>query len=144
MVVSQKDRESFDLGVIDFQDAVYGPVTYDLVSILRDAYVSWDEAIQLEWAIQYWELAKKNTIPVPNDFSEFWRAFEWMGLQRHLKILGIFARLYYRDGKENYLKDLPLVLNYIRPVVSRYSIFMPLKKLLDRLENINTTVSYTF
>jgi aminoglycoside/choline kinase family phosphotransferase len=120
-------------GVIDFQDAVMGPITYDLVSLLRDAYVSWEEADQLEWAIGYWTDARAAGLPVQADFSDFWMDFEWMGLQRHLKILGIFARLAYRDGKRQYLQDLPVVLHYTQEVAKRYVAFGPLKRLLERL-----------
>ncbi|MFM9040027.1 MAG: aminoglycoside phosphotransferase family protein [Betaproteobacteria bacterium] len=107
-------------GVLDFQDAVIGPITYDLVSLWRDAYIAWDEEVQLDGLIRWWELAKKAGLPVASDFPDFWSQFEWMGLQRHLKILGIFARLYYRDGKDRYLADLPLVLSYLLPVLMRY------------------------
>jgi len=107
-------------GVLDFQDAVIGPMTYDLVSLWRDAYIAWDEEVQLDGLIRWWELAKKAGLPVAGDFPDFWSQFEWMGLQRHLKILGIFARLHYRDGKHRYLADLPLVLSYVLPVLMRY------------------------
>jgi len=119
-------------GVLDFQDAVYGPITYDLVSLWRDAYIEWEEDQQMDWLIRYWEKAKKAGLPVNSDFGEFYRDFEWMGLQRHLKVLGIFARLYHRDGKDGYLKDLPLVLRYTEKVAQRYSAFKPLVKLLDQ------------
>ncbi|HVC50221.1 MAG TPA: phosphotransferase [Burkholderiales bacterium] len=118
-------------GVLDFQDAVYGPVTYDLVSLFRDAYISWDEEHVLDWLIRYWEKARKAGIPVPDDFSLFYRDFEWMGMQRHLKILGIFARLNYRDGKNFYLKDIPLVLDYVLQVARRYREFSFLYRLLS-------------
>jgi aminoglycoside/choline kinase family phosphotransferase len=107
-------------GVLDFQDAVLGPITYDLVSLWRDAYIAWDEEVQLDGLIRWWEAAKKLGLPVAADFTDFWREFEWMGLQRHLKILGIFARLYHRDGKDRYLADLPVVLSYVLPVLMRY------------------------
>jgi aminoglycoside/choline kinase family phosphotransferase len=97
-------------GILDFQDAVYGPITYDLVSLLRDAYIRWEEAQVIDWAVRYWERARKAGLPVRADFGDFYRDFEWMGLQRHLKVLGIFARLNHRDGKDRYLADLPLVL----------------------------------
>ena len=96
-------------GVLDFQDAVIGPITYDMVSLLRDAFLSWDEERVLDWAVRYWEKARAAGLPVAADFGEFWRAFEWMGLQRHLKVLGIFARINYRDGKPKYLADTPRV-----------------------------------
>ena len=121
-------------GVLDFQDALYGPITYDAVSLWRDAYIEWSEEEVIDFLIDYWERARKVGLGVPNDFADFYRDFEWMGLQRHLKILGIFARLYHRDGKENYLKDIPLVLKYVRAVASRYSALKPLLRILDRTE----------
>jgi len=107
-------------GVLDFQDAVIGPITYDLVSLWRDAYITWDEEQQLDGLIRWWEAGRKLGLPVAHDFADFWSEFEWMGLQRHLKILGIFARLNYRDGKDRYLADLPRVLSYVLPVLMRY------------------------
>ncbi len=109
-----------------------GPITYDLVSLLRDAYVEWTEETQIDWAIGYWENARRAGLPVAADFADFWRDFEWMGLQRHLKVLGIFARLHHRDGKDNYLKDLPLVMRYAIGVARRYQGLGPLAKLLER------------
>ncbi|MGE5339474.1 MAG: aminoglycoside phosphotransferase family protein, partial [Gemmatimonadota bacterium] len=94
-------------GVLDFQDAVYGPITYDVASLFRDAFVSWSEERVLDWTIRYWEKARRARLPVDADFADFWRAFEWMGLQRHLKVMGIFARINYRDGKPQYLADTP-------------------------------------
>ncbi|MEY2776962.1 MAG: hypothetical protein RLY30_1060 [Pseudomonadota bacterium] len=120
-------------GVIDFQDAVVGPISYDLVSLLRDAYIRWEEADQLDWSIGYWTDARSAGLPVPSDFSDFWIDFEWMGLQRHLKVLGIFARLAYRDGKHQYLDDLPVVLHYAQAVAKRYIQLTPLHRLLERL-----------
>ncbi|MBH1987278.1 MAG: phosphotransferase, partial [Burkholderiales bacterium] len=120
------------LGVIDFQDAVRGPVTYDLVSLLRDAYVIWDEDIQLDYAVRFWEQARQAGLPVPPDFGDFWRDFEWMGLQRHLKVLGIFARLALRDGKRQYLDDIPRVWTYAHRVASRYQGLGPLARLLEQ------------
>lgn len=121
-------------GVLDFQDAVHGPITYDLVSLFKDAYIAWDEERVLDWVVRYWERARKARLPVHDDFGEFYRAFEWMGVQRHLKVLGIFARLYHRDGKAGYLKDMPLVMRYLRRALERYSEFAGLLALLDRLE----------
>jgi aminoglycoside/choline kinase family phosphotransferase len=121
-------------GVLDFQDAVYGAITYDLVSLFKDAYIQWDEEQIIDWLVRYWEKARKAGLAVPTDFSEFYRDFEWMGAQRHIKILGIFARLYYRDGKDGYLKDIPLVLHYLRKVCERYVELRPMLRLLDALE----------
>ncbi|BDI03920.1 aminoglycoside phosphotransferase [Sphaerotilus microaerophilus] len=131
-------------GILDFQDAVAGPASYDLVSLLRDAYIEWDEAIQIDWAARYWERARKAGVPVADDFGSFWRDYEWMGLQRHLKVLGIFARLSHRDGKDGYLKDLPLVWRYAHHVAMRYSVLTPLARLLERLEDVRARDGYTF
>jgi aminoglycoside/choline kinase family phosphotransferase len=120
-------------GVLDFQDAVIGPITYDMVSLLRDAFISWEEERVLDWTVRYWEKARRGRLPVAPDFGEFWRAFEWMGLQRHLKVLGIFARINYRDGKPKYLEDTPRFLGYARAVAKRYRELAPLAKLLDEL-----------
>ncbi len=121
-------------GILDFQDAVHGAITYDLVSLLKDAYIQWDEEQIIDMAVRYWEPAKKAGLPVANDFSEFYRDFEWMGAQRHIKVLGIFARLYHRDGKDGYLKDMPLVMHYLRKVCERYVELRPMLRLLDALE----------
>lgn len=131
-------------GILDFQDAVYGAITYDLVSLLKDAYISWDEEQVIDWAVRYWQVAKKANLPVSQDFSEFYRDFEWTGAQRHLKILGIFARLYYRDGKDGYLKDMPLVMDYLRRVCGRYAELRPLLRLLNQLAGTQTQVGYSF
>ena len=121
-------------GVLDFQDAVLGPISYDIVSLLRDAFVSWEEEQVLDWTVRYWEKAKRAQLPVDADFAGFWRAFEWMGLQRHLKVLGIFARIRYRDGKPVYLEDAPRFVGYARAVAARYAALAPLARLLDELE----------
>jgi N-acetylmuramate 1-kinase len=131
-------------GVLDFQDAVYGPITYDVASLFRDAFVSWPEARELDWVIRYWERARAAGLPVNADFATFWRDFEWMGLQRHIKVLGIFARINYRDGKPPYLKDTPRFINYARRVSARYRELGPLAKLLDELEGRALSIGYTF
>jgi hypothetical protein len=131
-------------GILDFQDAVYGAITYDLVSLLKDAYIHWEEAQVLDWVVRYWQKARQAGLPVPDDISTFYRDFEWMGAQRHLKVLGIFARLYHRDGKDGYLKDLPLVMDYLRRACERYIELRPLLRLLDQLENRQIQVGYTF
>lgn len=131
-------------GVLDFQDAVYGAITYDLVSLLKDAYIAWEEEQVLDWAVRYWQAAKKSGLPVSQDFSEFYRDFEWMGAQRHIKVLGIFARLCHRDGKDGYLKDMPLVMDYLRRTCARYIELAPMLRLLDKLENRQVQVGYTF
>jgi len=131
-------------GILDFQDAVFGPISYDLVSLLKDAYVEWPEARVLDWAIQYWERARRAGLPVRSDFSEFYRDFEWMGVQRHLKVLGIFARLCHRDGKARYLADLPLVLRHLERTTARYRELAPLAQLLDELHARAPRVGHTF
>ncbi|MCB1949574.1 MAG: phosphotransferase [Burkholderiales bacterium] len=133
-------------GILDFQDAVVGPVTYDLVSLFKDAYIHWDEAQVLDWAIRYWEKARHAGIPVQRDFGDFYRDFEWMGVQRHIKVLGIFARLAYRDGKQAYLDDMPLVMSYLRKACERYRELGFLLNLLDELDNnaSDRRIGYTF
>ena len=131
-------------GVLDFQDAVYGPVTYDLASLLRDAYIQWDEEIVLDWVVRYWQSAKQAGLPVNPDIDAFYRDFEFMALQRHLKILGIFCRLNYRDGKAHYMGDLPTVLDYVRKTANRYTELRPLLRLLDALDDKAPQVGYTF
>jgi aminoglycoside/choline kinase family phosphotransferase len=120
-------------GVLDFQDAVIGPITYDMICLLRDAFLSWEEERVLDWSARYWEKAKKAGLPVDADFGEFFRALEWMGLQRHLKVMGIFARLTYRDGKPKYVADTPRFVAYARAVAARYAPLKPLARLLDEL-----------
>lgn len=132
------------LAVLDFQDAVYGPLSYDLVSLLKDAYIRWDEPLVLDLAIRYWQLARQKGLALPSDFADFYRDFEWMGAQRHIKVLGIFARLYYRDGKQRYLQDIPLVLDYLCKVCERYVELAPMLKLLHALEGKQPSVGYTF
>lgn len=136
------------LGVLDFQDAVYGPVTYDIASLMRDAFLSWDEDFVLDITIRYWERARKLGLldhqGWAEDFGEFWRAVEWMGLQRHLKVAGIFARLTLRDGKPKYLADAPRFINYIRSTASRYSELTPLLRLIDKIEGTEPAISLSF
>ncbi|NNG25096.1 aminoglycoside phosphotransferase family protein [Telluria aromaticivorans] len=131
-------------GVLDFQDAVYGPVTYDLASLLRDAYIQWDEDMVLDWVVRYWQSAKLAGLPVNPDIDAFYRDFEFMALQRHLKILGIFCRLNYRDSKPIYMGDLPTVMDYVRKTANRYTELKPLIRLLDVLEDKAPAVGYTF
>jgi aminoglycoside/choline kinase family phosphotransferase len=131
-------------GVLDFQDAVMGPISYDVASLFRDAFISWDEERVIDWAIRYWERARRAGLPVAADFGSFWRDFEWMGLQRHLKVLGIFARINYRDGKPHYLADTPRFVGYVRSVARRYDELAPLARLLDELEGVAHRVGYTF
>ena len=131
-------------GILDYQDAVYGPITYDLASLYRDAYIEWEEPEQMDWLIRYWDAARKAGLPVPSEFGDFYRDYEWMGLQRHLKVLGIFARLYHRDGKDGYLKDIPLVFKYTRKVAERYIALKPLLRLLDTIEGIDRPDGLTF
>lgn len=129
-------------GIIDFQDAVYGPITYDVVSLFRDAFISWEEEQEIDWVVRYWEKARAAGLPVRADFGDFWRDYELMGLQRHLKVLGIFCRLKYRDGKEKYSEDLPRFMNYARKTASRYIPLKPLLNLLDKLEGNTGQIGY--
>lgn len=132
------------LGVLDFQDAVYGPITYDIASLMRDAFLSWDEEFVLDITIRYWQAAQKAGLPVDPDFGEFWRGVEWMGLQRHLKVAGIFARLTIRDSKPKYLADAPRFMAYIRATANRYRELGPLLKLLDEVEGTQAVSGYAF
>ncbi len=127
LMVTEKNNP----GVLDFQDAVYGPITYDAASLWRDAYIAWPEERVIDWVIKFWEQGRKTGLPMPDDFGQFYRDFEWMGLQRHLKVLGIFARLFHRDGKDGYLKDIPLVLEYAIATANRYIELKPLARLLE-------------
>jgi N-acetylmuramate 1-kinase len=142
MVVESAER--LTPGIIDFQDAVYGPITYDVVSLFRDAFISWDEEQEIDWVVRYWEKARAAGLPVREDFGAFWREYELMGLQRHLKVLGIFCRLKYRDGKEKYSEDLPRFMNYARKTASRYIQLKPLQNLLDRLEGNTEQIGYRY
>ncbi|SDO14505.1 aminoglycoside phosphotransferase family protein [Polaromonas sp. JS666] len=142
--VSTTPADAPPLGVLDFQDAVYGPITYDIASLMRDAFLSWEEDFVLDITVRYWQKARKAGLPVGDDFGEFYRAVEWMGLQRHLKILGIFARLTLRDGKPKYLADTPRFIKYARNTAARYRQLGPLMVLLDEIEGNETRVGYTF
>jgi aminoglycoside/choline kinase family phosphotransferase len=108
-------------GILDFQDAVWGPVTYDLASLLKDCYIAWPPARVRAWVLEYREKLLEAGFALPGDAAEFMRWFDLIGLQRHIKVLGIFARLFYRDGKPQYLKDLPRVLDYARDTASSYA-----------------------
>jgi N-acetylmuramate 1-kinase len=132
------------LGVLDFQDAVYGPITYDIASLMRDAFLSWEEEFVLDITVRYWQKALKAGLPVDPDFGEFYRAVEWMGLQRHLKVAGIFARLTLRDGKPKYLADAPRFIAYIRATAVRYRELAPLLRLLDEIEGTQAVTGYAF
>lgn len=132
-------------GVLDFQDALYGPISYDLVSLLRDAFIEWEEEFVLDLVIRYWEKARAAGLPVPEQFDEFYRWFEWMGVQRHLKVAGIFARLYYRDGKDKYRPEIPRFLNYLRRASRRYVDLAPLYALLvDLVGDDELETGFTF
>ena len=134
-------------GILDFQDAVRGPVTYDMASLLRDAFISWDEEREIDWAVRYWSEAKRAGVPLgedlAGDFGEFWRALEWMGLQRHLKVLGIFCRLKHRDGKPAYAEDLPRFFAYATRVATRYASLRPLLSLIEPLSGMQATTAYS-
>jgi len=119
-------------GILDFQDAVWGPVTYDLVSLLKDCYVAWPAPQVRTWALEYREQLLAKGFPLSLGECEFIRGFDLVGLQRHIKVLGIFARLYYRDGKSQYLKDLPRVLRYTRDAAADYPETAPFAEFLAR------------
>jgi N-acetylmuramate 1-kinase len=144
LMLSAEDR----LGVLDFQDAVYGPISYDIASLMRDAFLSWDEEFVLEITVRYWEKARKAGLMAfedwSSDFGAFYRAVEWMGLQRHLKVAGIFARLTLRDGKEKYLADAPRFIHYIRSTCNRYRELGPLLKVIDEIEGLQEASGWAF
>jgi aminoglycoside/choline kinase family phosphotransferase len=127
--------ENNDLGILDFQDAVLGPMTYDLVSLLKDAYIELEEEDQIDLVINFWEKAIEKNLLQKGDFSDFFMQYELMGVQRHLKVLGIFSRLSIRDNKNNYLEDIPLVEKYLLKASERYQFLSPLKKILLRSIN---------
>lgn len=131
-------------GIIDFQDAVRGPISYDLASLVMDARTDWEESQQLDWAIRYWEYAREAGLPVPHDFADFHQQYEWMGLQRNLRILGVFARLSHRDGKHHYQAHIPRVGAYVRQVAGRYRPLRPLLRILDAAEHTPRTTGYSF
>jgi N-acetylmuramate 1-kinase len=146
-----KRSSQWSLGVLDFQDAVYGPITYDIASLMRDAFLSWDEPFVLDITIRYWQKAVKVGLLGENsptgwgaDFGEFYRAVEWQALQRHLKILGIFARLTLRDGKPKYLADTPRFINYVRKTADRYRELGPFLRLIDQIEGIETATGFAY
>jgi aminoglycoside/choline kinase family phosphotransferase len=130
-------------GILDFQDAVVGPVTYDIASLLRDAFWSWDENQEIDWAVRWWDAARRAGLlqgrAMADDFGECWRAIEWMGLQRHLKVLGIFCRLKHRDGKPAYAQDLPRFFHYVNRVAMRYGPLRPLARLVEPLSGMAVT-----
>jgi aminoglycoside/choline kinase family phosphotransferase len=144
LMLCERPEHGTNPGILDFQDAVSGPITYDLASLVMDARTTWEEPQQLDWAIRYWELARKKSLPVPTDFADFHQDYEWMGLQRNLRILGVFARLNHRDGKAAYLAHIPRVNQYVRQVAGRYLAFKPLLRILDELDQVQTKVGYTF
>ena len=139
-----RDDDDSMPGIIDYQDALAGPITYDIASLGMDARTTWEEPQQLDWAIRYWEAARAAGLPVDEDFARFHEAYEWMSLQRNLRILGVFARLAHRDGKHHYLPHLPRVSAYVRQVAQRYGIFGPLLRILDRIEQTPVISGYTF
>jgi len=131
----QYEEHGKNPGIIDHQDALSGPITYDVASLVMDARLTWEEEQQLDWTIRYWQAARQAGLPVAADVADFHRACEWMALQRNLRILGVFVRLSKRDGKRQYLAHLPRVMRYVRQVAGRYDHFRGLLRLLDRLEN---------
>lgn len=126
-------------GVLDFQDAVIGPVTYDITSLFKDAFLSWPEERVQAWLQTYWESARAAGIPVQESFAEFHRASDLMGLQRHLKVIGIFARICHRDGKPRYLSDVSRFFAYIETVLARRPELVELQELLQGLPHVQAT-----
>jgi hypothetical protein len=127
MVVAERNP-----GVLDFQDALRGPIGYDLVSLLKDCYISWPRERVLEWVNGYRSLLQSRGGRVGDSAAQFVRWFDLIGVQRHIKVLGIFARLWYRDGKPGYLRDLPLTLDYVREACRLYPELAPLSEFLER------------
>jgi len=144
LMVCEKGRGLVNPGVLDYQDAVLGPISYDIASLAFDARTTWHEPQQLDWMIRYWDKARQAGLPVPEDFAVFHQQCEFTSLQRNLRILGVFARLHHRDGKSHYLAHMPRVLQYVRQVTGRYQRFAPLVRLLDRLQGIKPDVSLSF
>jgi aminoglycoside/choline kinase family phosphotransferase len=142
------DPEEPRLGVLDFQDAVYGPITYDIASLMRDAFISWEEDFCIDLTVRYWERARALGMldhdGWHSDFGAFYSAVEWMGLQRHLKVVGIFARLTLRDGKPKYLADTPRFIAYIRATCSRYRELTPLLHLIDDIEGHQAVSGFAY
>jgi hypothetical protein len=124
-------------GVLDFQDALHGPVTYDLVSLFRDCYIEWPESRVRDWVLRYRAMAQTSGVDVGGNEAEFLRWFDLIGMQRHVKILGIFSRLFHRDGKAEYLDNLPLTLKYVQSVCARHAELEPMGRFLrERVEPI--------
>ena len=144
MLVPASSTPSAPLAVLDFQDAVFGPISYDIASLMRDAFIGWDEEFVLDISVRYWQKARAAGLPVNADFADFYRAIEWMGLQRHLKVAGIFARLSLRDGKPKYLADTPRFIAYMRATCARYRELAPLLRLLDQVEGAQAATGYAF
>jgi N-acetylmuramate 1-kinase len=140
---------SDQIGVIDFQDATYGPITHDIASLMRDAFTSWDDALVMDITVRYWEAARKAGLITngpwgawSDDFGEFWKAVDYMALHRHLRIAGIFARLTHRDGKPKYVKDAPRFITYIREIAGRYAELKPLLKIIDAVEGMDAETAH--
>jgi N-acetylmuramate 1-kinase len=134
-------------GILDFQDAVRGPLTYDVASLLRDAFISWDEERETRLDGALVAAGARAGVPLGElgeDFGECWRALEWMGLQRHLKVLGIFCRLKHRDGKPRYAEDLPRFFGYATKVALRYAPLKPLLGLLEPMSGARVSSGFTF
>jgi aminoglycoside/choline kinase family phosphotransferase len=131
LMVGDGARFGANPGILDFQDAVYGALTYDLVSLLRDCYIAWPLERVHGWVAYFHAEARAQGVPTPQDESQLLRWFDLMGVQRHLKAIGIFARLWHRDGKPGYLKDIPRTLGYVRAVCASYAELEPLRQWID-------------
>jgi N-acetylmuramate 1-kinase len=148
LILPRDDDPDRRLGVLDFQDAVHGPITYDIACLMRDAFLTWEEDMVLDVTVRYWEQARKAGLMDfegwSEDFGAFYRAVEWMGLQRHLKVAGIFARLTLRDGKPKYLADAPRFILYIRNTAARYRELTPLLRLIDDVEGWQAATGFAY
>lgn len=120
-------------GILDFQDAVYGPISYDITSLFKDAFISWPEDRVAGWLQSYWQKGRASGLPLPEVFEDFQRDSDLMGAQRHLKVIGIFARICHRDGKPRYLSDVPRFFDYLQQVIARRAELAPLAQLLTSL-----------
>lgn len=144
LIANPETKDHTNPGIIDYQDALLGPITYDIASLVMDARTTWTEEQQLDWSIRYWQAAREANLPVPADFAQFHIDYEWMSLQRNLRILGVFSRLSIRDNKHHYLDHIPRVLEYIRQVTTRYNELAALNMVINQIEGIEVKAGYTF
>lgn len=144
LVLPDAATDSMQLGVLGFRNAVFGPITYDIASLVRDSALGWEEDFVLDVTIRYWERARAAGLPVGGDFGAFYRGVEWMGLQRHLALAGRLAGRAVREGKPGHLADAPRLIHYIRATAARYRELKPLLRLVDKVEGVQDAVGYAF